>query len=81
MDQTRKQFVTLPKKNTSRKHRRSYTWKLRQNICKEEIDAFVIKLLENISDSGHEALPIVVPKGTRKTKKNTAGWKEYVEPY
>ena len=49
---------------------------------KEEIDCYVIKLLESISDSGHETLPISVPKGNNNLmKKKTIGWKEFVEPY
>ena len=38
--------------------------------------------MESISDSGHETLPISVPKGNNNLmKKKTIGWKEFVEPY
>ena len=46
-----------------------------------EVDAFVLELLENVSHSGHETIPLVAPKKKAKVKKKTAGWKEYVEPY
>jgi hypothetical protein len=48
---------------------------------KKEVDSFVIELLENVSRSGHETLPIITPKKKKNKKKNTAGWKEFVEPF
>ena len=50
---------------------------------KAKIDLFVEEMLKNISDSGFETLPISNPqsRGKNKTRKKTAGWKEYVEPY
>ena len=37
--------------------------------------------MENISDSGHETIPLVVPKNNSNGRKKTPGWKEIVEPY
>ena len=48
---------------------------------KKEIDCFVTKLLENISESGHETIPLVDPNRNTKGRKKTPGWKEIVEPF
>ena len=48
---------------------------------KEEIDTFVKELLENVSESGHETLPIVTPKAKKNLRKSTPGWKDCVEPF
>ena len=47
---------------------------------KKDIDKYVEDILTNVSESGHETLPIVAPKKKIHQKK-TPGWKEYVQPF
>ena len=49
---------------------------------KEEIDTYVKDILEAVSDSGRETIPMSKTQNetTSKTKK-TAGWKDFVEPF
>ena len=47
---------------------------------KNDIDKYVEDILTNVSESGHETLPIVAPKKKIHQKK-TPGWKEYVQPF
>jgi hypothetical protein len=51
---------------------------------KEKIDSYIKDILENVSESGFETLPVSVnnPNTNNKSmKKKTAGWKDFVEPY
>ena len=49
---------------------------------KKQIDSFITDILENVSDSGYETLPLSHPvkENTKNVRKKTAGWKEFVEP-
>ena len=49
---------------------------------KKQIDSFINDILENVSDSGYETLPLSQPvkENTKNVRKKTAGWKEFVEP-
>ena len=48
---------------------------------KSDIDNYVEDILVNISESGHETLPVTVHKKKVKHQKKTVGWTEYVQPY
>ena len=49
---------------------------------KAEIDIYVNSLMSNISESGHETIPVKQHKPDNKSNsKSMAGWKVYVEPY
>ena len=49
---------------------------------REQIDLYVHEVLEAVSDSGRDTIPMSHGKQSgRVTKKKTAGWKEFVEPY
>ena len=58
----------------------------RQLKCKDkghtdQLDFYVRELLFSIIESGELTIPKVEPKGKNKVKKNTPGWKSFVEPY
>ena len=47
-----------------------------------EIDRYVVELLNNISESGHETIPVKESKPTKNdNSKSIAGWKDFVEPF
>ena len=49
---------------------------------KAEIDIYVNSLMSNISESGHETIPVKQHKPVNNSNsKSMPGWKVYVEPY
>ena len=49
----------------------------------EDIDNYLMTMLNSIMESGYDTIPQIIPKNNKKNKhkKNTPGWKEFVEPF
>ena len=48
---------------------------------KADIDSYVEKVMNSISESGQETIPTVAPKKLSSHQKSTAGWTTFVEPF